>query len=360
MTHNASSGEVQFQPIGDYTTEAGAVIRDVTVAYQQWGTPRADGSNIILVEHALTGDSNAADWWCGVIGPGKALDTNRFSVLCTNVIGGCRGTTGPSSPHPDGGFWGSRFPAISIRDQVAVEKLLLDALSIPRFFAVIGGSMGGARSLEWTLMYPEMVHSALVLAVSARASAWQIGIQAAQIASIENDPAWQNGDFHGTGRVPFEGMATARRIAHLTYRGELEIDERFAADPQPGENPRGAFRDPSQRFAVVSYLDHQAKRLEQRFCPGSYVTLTESLNRHDIGLGRGGLNKALASSTVPTMVAGVDTDILYPYHQQEHLSRNLGNLLGMARIASPVGHDAFLTEVRQMDHIIRRFISLAS
>lgn len=360
MEFPVPAGELAFQPIGDYYTEAGATIRDITVAYQRWGEPTADGSNIILIEHALTGDSNAAEWWSGVIGPGKALDTQRFCVLCANVIGGCQGTTGPSSPHPDGGFWGSRFPAVSIRDQVTVEKMLLDALSIPKVFAVIGGSMGGARALEWTLMYPDIVQSALVLAVSARASAWQIGIQAAQISSIENDPAWQNGDFHGTGQSPYDGMATARRIAHLTYRGELEIDERFAADAQQGENPRGPFRDPSQRFAVVSYLDYQAKRLEERFCPGSYVTLTEALNRHDIGRGRGGLNKALASSTVPTMIVGVDTDILYPYHQQEHLSRNLGNLLGMAKIASPVGHDAFLTETRQLDHIMRRFISLAS
>lgn len=360
MISLAPSGELAFQPIGDFTTEAGAVIRDVTVAYQRWGEVNEDGSNIILVEHALTGDSNAAEWWGEIIGPGKALDTEKFCVMCTNVIGGCKGTTGPSSAHPDGGFWGSRFPAVSIRDQVSVEKLFLDALSIQRIFAVVGGSMGGARTLEWTLMFPETVASALVLAVSARASAWQIGIQAAQITSIENDPAWQNGDFHGTGNVPYDGMATARRIAHLTYRGELEIDERFAADAQHGENPRGAFRDPNQRFAVVSYLDYQAKRLEERFCPGSYVILTEALNRHDIGLGRGGLNKALASSQVPTMVVGVDTDILYPYHQQEHLSRNLGNLIGMAKIVSPVGHDAFLTETRQLNHIIRRFISLAS
>ena len=218
--------------------------------------------------------------------------------------------------------------------------------------------MGGARTLEWTLLYPEAVDYALVLAVSARASAWQIGIQSAQITSITQDPDWHGGDYHGTGCAPDAGLAAARRIAHLTYRGELEIDERFGTSAQAGENPLGPFRADGQRFAVQSYLEHQGTKLTQRFDAASYVTLTEALNRHDVGRDRGGLNKALASSTVPTMIVGVDTDILYPYHQQEHLSRNLGNLLAMAKLSSPVGHDAFLVEARQMDRILRNFISL--
>ena len=348
-------------PIGDITTEAGATIAGAEIAVQRWGEFRGDPSgrnNVLLVEHALTGDSRATDWWCEAIGPGKALDTDKWCVVCTNAIGSCYGSTGPASKHPDGGTWGSRFPAISIRDMVTAEAAALDALGIGRVHAVLGGSMGGARTLEWTLLYPERVDFALVLAVSARASAWQIGIQTAQITSITQDPAWQGGDYHGTGTTPDAGLAAARRIAHLTYRGELEIDERFGTSPQPGENPLGAFREDGQRFAVQSYLEHQGRKLTQRFDAASYVTLTEALNRHDVGRGRGGLNKALASSTVPTMIVGVDTDILYPYHQQEHLSRNLGNLLAMAKLSSPVGHDAFLVEARQMDRILRNFISL--
>lgn len=344
--------------IGDFTTEAGGVIRDVDIAYQTWGERQED--NVVLVEHALTGDADAATWWRGLIGPGLAIDTDRFHVVCTNVLGGCKGSTGPSSPHPDGGYWGSRFPAISIRDQVAAEHAALQALGYDRFAAVIGGSMGGARALEWCALYPEAVASALVLAVSARASAWQIGMQMQQINSIEQDPAWQGGDFYGTGSSPIKGMGVARKLAHLTYRGELEIDERFGTDAQPGENPRGTFRSADQRFAVESYLDYQAEKLAERFDPGSYVALTEALNRHDIGRGRGGLNRGLADIKVPTFVIGVDTDILYPYHQQEHLSRNLGNLLGMGKIVSPVGHDAFLTETRQLDQLIRRFFRLAA
>ena len=357
----AAEGELATVAIGDVRTEAGAVIEDAHIAYRRWGVPRGDlagKNNILLVEHALTGDTDAADWWCEAIGPGKALDTDEWCVICTNALGSCYGSTGPSSEHPDGGVWGSRFPAINMRDMVHAERAFLEALGIGRVHAIIGGSMGGARTLEWTLLYPEAVDYALVLAVSARASAWQIGIQSAQITSITHDPDWHGGDYHGTGCAPDAGLAAARRIAHLTYRGELEIDERFGTAAQPDENPLGPFRTDGQRFAVQSYLEHQGTKLTQRFDAASYVTLTEALNRHDVGRGRGGLNKALASSTVPTMIVGVDTDILYPYHQQEHLSRNLGNLLAMGKLSSPVGHDAFLVEARQMDRILRNFISL--
>lgn len=362
MANLAAHGVLDTKPIGDFLTEAGGTVTDAFIAYQRWGELRVDSdgtTNVILLEHALTGDSDAAEWWKGLVGPGMALDTDRFCVVCTNVIGGCTGSVGPASRHPDGDFWGSRFPAISIRDQVAAEKLLLDALGIHQMAAVIGGSMGGARTLEWTLMHPDRVAAALVIAVSARASAWQIGIQSSQINMIENDLFWHGGDYHDTGYAPNAGLGGARKLAHLTYRGEMEVDERFGTDAQTRENPLGTFRDPKQRFSVQSYLDHQARKLVERFDAASYVILTESLNRHDIGRDRGGLNKALASSTVPTMVVGVDTDILYPYHQQEHLSRNLGNLLAMAKVSSPVGHDAFLTEFRQMDNILRRFIMLA-
>ena len=363
MPNLAPEGELQLVPIGDFTTEAGATIQDAHIAYQRWGQFRGDpkgDNNILVVEHALTGDSNAAEWWSGAIGPGKALDTDTWCVICTNVIGSCYGSTGPASTHPDGAAWGSRFPALSVRDQVRAEHTLFTQLGIHRVHAIMGGSMGGARTLEWTLLYPESVGYACVMAVSARASAWQIGIQEAQIYAIVRDPNWHDGDYYSTGISPDEGLAAARRIAHLTYRGELEIDERFGTSAQEGENPLDPYREHDQRFAVQSYLDYQGQKLVKRFDAGAYVTLTEAMNRHDIGRGRGGLNKALHSSTVPTMIVGVDTDILYPYHQQEHMSRNLGNLLGMHKLSSPVGHDAFLVEARQMDNILRNFIAPTS
>ena len=345
----------QTTSIGTFTTEAGATIPDVDIAYTTYGT--YTGDNLVLVEHALTGDQDAADWWPGIIGPGLPLDTDRYFIVCTNVLGGFSGTTGPSSPHPDGGYFGSRFPAISIRDQVAAEHAFIQAMGWDHIHAVIGGSMGGARTLEWSIMFPDMLSGALILAISARASAWQVGIQTAQINFITSDPNWQGGDYYGTGHTPDIGLASARKIAHLTYRGELELDERFGVDPQAGENPLGPWRHPDQRFAIQSYLDYQGKKLVQRFDAGTYVALTEALNRHNVGRGRGGLVKALAQSTVPSMVVGIDTDILYPFHQQEHLARNLGNVIGMHRVTSPVGHDGFLLETRQLNAIMRNFLA---
>lgn len=354
-----SEGQLHTVALGDFTTEAGVRL-PIELAYMRFGEPNADASNIILVEHALTGDADVADWWSGLVGPGLAFDTNVYCVVCSNALGGCRGSTGPSSLAPDGSPWGSRFPALSIRDLVRAEKLLIDALSIRRLHAVAGGSMGGARTLEWALLYPELVGACLVVAVSPRASAWQIGVQQIQVASIVHDPHWAGGDYYGLEKQPHQGLITARKLAHLTYRGELEIDERFGTEPQENENPLGAYRDATQRFAVESYLDYQGAKLVERFDAGSYVTLTEALNRHDVGRGRGGLIPALARITMPVMVAGVDTDILYPYYQQELIARNVASLLGMAHISSPVGHDAFLVETRQMDNIVRRFLAALS
>lgn len=197
MINLPPEGELATQKIGDVRTEAGATIHNVSIAYRRWGEFTGDPhgrNNLILVEHALTGDSNAAGWWEDLIGPGAPLDTDRFCVMCTNVLGGCSGSTGPSSEHPDGSAWGSRFPAISIRDQVRAEAQFLESLGINSMHALVGGSMGGARALEWTLMYPDWANYACVIAMSARASAWQIGIQTAQITSIVRDPDWQGGD----------------------------------------------------------------------------------------------------------------------------------------------------------------------
>jgi len=205
-------------------------------------------------------------------------------------------------------------------------------------------------------MYPEMVGSACVIATSARSSAWQIGIQTAQICAVETDPDWQNGDYYDTGRCPDRGLGAARRIAHLTYRGERELDARFGSAPQKGEEPFSAYRSSQGRFAVESYLDHQASKLLQRFDAGTYVTLTHAVNRHDVGRERGGVKEALASITIPVLVAGVDTDLLYPLHQQEFLTEHLGNPLGLDTVVSHVGHDGFLTETEQLQNVFAHYL----
>ncbi|MCE5289106.1 MAG: homoserine O-acetyltransferase [Nocardiaceae bacterium] len=360
----SADGKLTTIPIGSLTLESGAELPAVDVAVQCWGAVSAARDNVILVEHALTGDSHVTGapdglhplpgWWDGMVGPGLPLDTDKYCVLATNVLGGCKGTTGPSSIAPDGQAWGSRFPMISIRDQVLAERHLADVLGINKFVSVIGGSMGGMRVLEWMVEYPTRVASALVLAVGARATADQIGTQKTQMAVLAADPDWQGGDYHGTDRVPRTGLGLARQIAHLTYRTEFELDERFKNDSQPGEN---AFD--GGRFAVQSYLEHQADKLIHRFDPGSYFILTEAMNRHDVGRNRGGVAAALAATDVPCVVAGIDSDRLYPLRTQQELADHLPGCRQLEVVASRFGHDGFLTEFDAVGKLIVETLTLA-
>ena len=362
-------GTLGHVAIGDITLVTGVVLPAVTLAVQRWGRINEDRSNVVLVEHALTGDSHVVGpvdslhptpgWWNGLVGPGLPLDTDRYCVVSVNVLGGCRGSTGPSSLHPDGHYWGARFPAVSVRDMVTSERMLADLLGIERWAAVIGGSMGGARTLEWMITHPERVRAACVLAVGARASADQIGIQTAQIMAVTSDPHWQQGGYHGTGRTPVTGLGIARRIAHLSYRGEVELDERFANRPQPGEDPRAEDLSMSGRFAVQSYLDHQAGKLVSRFDACTYVLLTDALNRHDVGLDRGGVDEALRTCPVPCVIGGVTTDRLYPLRQQAELAELLPAADPLVVIDSPAGHDGFLTEDDVVGPMLQRTMELS-
>ncbi|MBB6121293.1 homoserine O-acetyltransferase MetX [Nocardiopsis algeriensis] len=341
--------------------ESGRLLPGVRLAYQTWGelAPRRD--NAVLVLHALTGDSHVTGpsgpghpspgWWEGLVGPGLALDTDRFFVVAPNVLGGCQGSTGPSSPAEDGRAWGSRFPRITIRDTVRAEEALADALGVEAWAAVVGGSMGGMRALEWALTFPDRVERALVLACPAATSAWQIAWAAPQLHAIRADPHWLGGDYHGTGRIPAEGLGVARRIAHVTYRGTGEFDSRFGRSPQAGEDP-----DRGGRFAVESYLDHQAAKLARRFDPASYVVLTEAMNTHDVGRGRGGIERALKEMPERTLVAGVDSDHLYPMAQQDEIARHLPVPDRARVISTPHGHDGFLVAVDQVAELVRELL----
>lgn len=357
--------EIGVVDIGPLTLESGVVIDDVQIAVQRWGELSPNRDNVVMVLHALTGDSHitgpagpdhpTAGWWDGVAGPGAAIDTDRWCAVATNVLGGCRGSTGPSSLHPDGRPYGSRFPLISIRDQVEADIAALEALGITEVAAVVGGSMGGARALEWMVGHPDKVRSALVLAVGARATADQIGTQSSQIAAIKADPNWCNGDYYDTGRSPDVGMEIARRFAHLTYRGETELDNRFANDAQEGESPAIG-----GRYAVQSYLEHQGRKLVSRFDAGTYVTLTESLSSHDVGRGRGGIESALRGCPVPAVVGGITSDRLYPLRLQEELADLLPGCAGLDVVDSIYGHDGFLVETDAVYKLIRQTLELAS
>jgi homoserine O-acetyltransferase/O-succinyltransferase len=359
-----AEGEVGVVDIGALTLENGAVIEDVSIAVQRWGELSPNRDNVVVVLHALTGDSHVTgptgpgheteDWWEGVAGPGAPIDTDRWCAIATNVLGGFRGSTGPSSPAPDGKPWGSRFPNVTVRDQVEADVAALAALGITEVAAVIGGSMGGARALEWAVSHPDNVRAALVLAVGARATADQIGTQSTQVAAIKSDPNWCNGDYYGTGRSPDLGMEIARRFAHLTYRGELELDRRFGNDPQDGEDP-----GTGGRYAVQSYLEYQGRKLLARFDAGTYVALTEALSSHDVGRGRGGVEAALRGCPVPVVVGGITSDRLYPLRLQEELADLLPGCTELNVVDSMCGHDGFLLETEAVGKLIRRTLELA-
>lgn len=344
--------------------ESGSSLPGVRLAYETWGSLATDGANAVLVLHALTGDSHVAGpagpghptagWWDALIGPGRALDTDRWFVVAPNVLGGCQGSTGPSSRRPGGAHWGGAFPDLTVRDQVMVEAELADELGIGRWAAVIGGSMGGMRALEWAASRPDRTGSLLVLAAPAAASAEQIAWGAVQISAIRTDPGWRGGNYHAAspGSGPHHGLGLARRIAHVTYRSEPELGARFGRQAQTGEDPRRG-----GRYQVESYLDHHAAKLVQRFDAGSYVTLTAAMNGHDVGRGRGGIAQALRRARMPALVAGVDSDRLYPLAQQAELAALLPGADRLRTMESPYGHDGFLIETGQVGALVRELLT---
>jgi homoserine O-acetyltransferase len=339
--------------------EGSGSLGPVTVAYETWGRPSSIGDNAVLIEHALSGDSHAmgpagpghrtAGWWNALIGPGAAIDTDRWWVICPNTLGGCQGTTGPASPAIDGVPWGSRFPGITIRDQVSVEAALADALGIDRWAAVVGGSMGGMRALEWAVTYPDRVERLIVLACGAAASAEQIALCAVQAQAIRLDPDFNGGDYYGGEFAdgPVWGLGLARRIGHISYRTELELATRFGREPQSGEDPFG-----HGRYAVESYLDHQADKLCHRFDANSYLVLSRAMDHHDVGRGRGGARQALSTVLARSTVGAIDSDRLYPPRLQYEVAELLPDRPQVALIHSQRGHDGFLIESEQVGDVI--------
>jgi homoserine O-acetyltransferase/O-succinyltransferase len=357
-------GRRRFVDVGPLELEAGGVLPAVRLAYESWGPEPADADGVVLVSHALTGDSHVAGpispghptagWWDGLVGPGRGLDTETLCVVCPNVLGGCQGSTGPASPAPDGKPYGSRWPVVTTRDQVVAEARLADALGIDRWALVTGGSMGGMRALEWAVTHPGRVAALALVATTAAASAEQIGLYAAQVAAIRLDPGWAGGDYHfaGAGGGPHAGLAVARALAQISYRCEPELEVRFGRQPQGEEDPlRGG------RFAVQSYLDHHGDKLVRRFDAGSYVTLTDSMTTHDVGRGRGGVAAALGRFRGPALVAGIDSDRLYPLWQQSVLADGLAGCDRLHVVASGSGHDGFLLETEALTPLVREVLS---
>ncbi len=343
-------GDRKFIKIGDLLLENGETLPDITIAYQSWGELNAQKSNAILVNHAMTGWSDVPGWWPQMVGPGLPFDTDKYFVLCPNVIGGCQGSTGPSSIAPDGKRYGSRFPIVTIRDMVSAEIAFSDALGIDKYLLAVGPSLGGMRSLEWAVQLPERVSAICTIGSSAVATGDQIGTFSVQIQAIKSDPYFNGGDYYEQERGPVAGMGIARRIAHLTYRTESEMDVRFGRQLQGDE---------TGRYAVQSYLDHQANKLAKRFDANTYIALTDAMNSHDIGRERGGVVKALASVKVPVVVVSIDTDRLFVPRLQVEISELVPTAEPPIVISSEFGHDGFLVESEAMGAAIRHALHVA-
>ena len=353
-------GTVQYIRIGDLQLESGIPLPDVVLGFETWGTLNADASNAVLIEHALTGDTHVTrgaseepGWWEQLAGPGAPVDTDKYFVVSINILGGCYGSTGPSTPAPDGRPWGSRFPLVTLRDTTAAEARLADALGIGSWYAVVGGSLGGARALEWAVTYPDRVRHCAVISVGPSSTAEQIAFAQAQTLAIRQDPHFNGGNYYG-GPEPEAGLALARRIAHITYRSAAELDDRFGRNPQTPEAPLKAGSLAGRgRYQVESYLDHQGSKLVRRFDANSYIAITEALMSHDVCRGRGSLREALAPATAEFLVAAVDSDRLYFPAQSRELADALPGGAELHMIEAPIGHDGFLTEIGQLGGQLR-------
>ncbi|MGX5696593.1 homoserine O-acetyltransferase MetX [Agromyces soli] len=348
-------GDRRFARIGRVQLESGAALPDVVIAYETWGELSSARDNAVLVLHALTGDSHvvgpagpghpSAGWWPGVVGPGLAIDTDRWFVIAPNVLGGCQGSTGPASLAPDGAEWGGRFPFLTIRDQVTAQRALAAELGIGRFAAVVGGSMGAMHVLEWAVTAPEAVERIAVLAGPPAATADQIALNSVQLEAIRSDPAFDGGAYYDAadGEGPTRGLALARRMAMLNYRTAAELNDRFARSWQSSIDPLGG----GGRFAVESYLDFHGNKFTRRFDANSYLVLTEAMNSHDLGRGRGGVAAALARVEARSLVLGIDSDRYFPLDGQREIAAGLRHGVHGADpvvLRSEYGHDAFLIE----------------
>ncbi|PYY38366.1 homoserine O-acetyltransferase [Curtobacterium sp. MCBD17_030] len=360
------TGARRFEALGEQFVRGGR-IPSVRVAYETWGTLSPAKDNVVLVFHALTGDSHVAGppgpghrtagWWGDVVGPGRAIDTDRWFVVAPNMLGGCQGTTGPSSVAPDGVEWGSRFPFVTIRDQVATQLRLADRLGIERFAAVVGGSMGGMHALEAAVTAPERVARLAVLASTAQTTADQIAANSLQRAAIQMDPGFAGGDHHDAepGEGPHRGLALARRMAMMTYRASDELNGRFARSWQSDVSPLGD----DGRFSVESYLDFHGNKFTRRFDAASYVALTHAMDSHDVGAGRGGVAAALARVSARTLVVGISSDRLFPVEDQHRIAAGVPDTLDGDRaavITSEFGHDGFLIEHEAVGAHLRRLL----
>jgi len=352
-------------PPNELKLECGRKLGPITVAYETYGKLSSAKDNAILVMTALSGDAHAAGWhegddkpgwWDVMIGPGKALDTNKYFVICTNQLGGCMGTTGPSSVNPETGKpWGLTFPLVTVKDMLAVKKALLDHLGVKILLAATGGSLGGMKVLEWMVSYPDTLRLAIPIATTSRLSAQAIGFNEVGRQAIMADPAWKGGDYYG-GEEPHQGLAIARMIGHITYLSEASMHQKFGRRLQEGkEYGYGVVPE----FEVENYLRYKGDAFVKRFDANSYIYITKAIDYFDLGRGRGSLERAFAGVKSRVLAVSFSSDWLFPSDQMRELvsalKKNNADVV-YTEIQTDYGHDAFLLESVALTSLVRNFL----
>ena len=372
LTENTNEGlglvETKYftfaNPRDEFTLESGEKLGPVTLAYETYGTLNSDKSNAILILHALTGNAHVAGfhqgekdpgWWDNMIGHGKAFDTDRYFVICSNVIGGCQGSTGPSSINPKTNKpYGLDFPLITIKDMVEAQSRLVRSLGISKLLCVAGGSMGGMQVLQWTVSFPEMVQTAIPIATSARHSPQQIAFNEVGRQAIMADHAWKEGQYYGHA-APSRGLAVARMIGHITYMSDVSMAEKFGRRVKE-ERPEKKF---SPDFEVEGYLQYRGDNFVKRFDANSYLYITKAIDRFDLTNGAG-LEKVFKSASgIKFLVIAFKSDWLYPAYQSKEIVRACKQAqidVSFCELNSTYGHDAFLIEVEEQEHFIKNFL----
>lgn len=371
----ASLGRVETQRAVLFTTDrpltldSGASLGPVEVAYETYGTLDAGRSNAVFVCHALTGDAHAAGhhgdpsrpgWWNTIIGPGRPLDTDRLFVVCANLLGGCQGTTGPSSIDPfTGRAYGLRFPLMTVRDLVRVHRALVAHLGIERLLAVIGGSLGGMQALQWALDAPHELESALVICASSRLSAQNIAFSAVAREAIMGDPEFRGGDYYENGSHPDRGLSVARMLAHITYLSEESMRRKFGRRIQDADAPRFGF---DVDFQVESYLQYQGASFLKRFDANSYLYLSRVMDYFDAFTDLAATARALAGTPTRFLVMSFDSDWRFDTSHSREIVRTLaahGAAVTFREVASPHGHDSFLLEIPEYHRTVAGFLDRA-
>ena len=353
-------------PAEGFRLVSGKLLKRVEIAYETYGTLNATANNAILICSPLTTDAHAAGWnsledrkpgwWDEMIGPGKAIDTNRYFVISTNMLGGCKGTTGPSSPNPDTGKpYGSAFPKISVEDMVGVQRLLVQKLGIDVLEAVVGGSLGGMQTLQWTISFPDKVRKCICVAAAACISAQALGFEIIARKVITSDPNFHDGDYYQDGQIPGLGLAYARMIGHLTYLSAISMHEKFGRNRKEDRDEKRF----ETGFEVESYLNHQGDQFIRRFDANSYLHITWAMDHFDLVARYGSLDKAFVGSQAEFLLVALSSDWHFYPEQTFEMGRVLLNqkkIVSVVELDSPYGHDAFLLEVENLSQVIQGFL----